>query len=67
MASAGSSALNHYYDRDIDPLMKRTVTRPIPSGRIKPNQVLVYGLVVSVISVIYGALTLNYISAFFIA
>jgi protoheme IX farnesyltransferase len=47
--------------------MKRTVTRPIPSGRIKPNQVLVYGLVVSVISVVYGALALNYISAFFIA
>ena len=40
LASAGSSALNHYYDRDIDPLMKRTSTRPIPSGRIKPNQVL---------------------------
>ena len=67
LASAGSSALNHYYDRDIDPLMKRTITRPIPSGRIKPNQVLAYGLIISVISVAYGALTLNYISAFFIA
>ena len=67
LASAGSSALNHYYDRDIDPLMKRTSTRPIPSGRMKPNSVLIYGLTVSVISVIYGAITLNYISAFFIA
>ncbi len=67
LASAGSSALNHYYDRDIDPLMQRTSTRPIPSGRIKPNQVLAYGLVVSIISVIYGALALNYVSAFFIA
>ena len=67
LASAGSSALNHYYDRDIDPLMKRTSTRPIPSGRIKPNSVLIYGLTVSVISVIYGALALNYLSAFFIA
>ena len=67
LASAGSSALNHYYDRDIDPLMKRTSTRPIPAGRIKPNQVLVYGLVVSIISVVYGALALNYVSAFFIA
>lgn len=67
LASAGSSALNHYYDRDIDPLMKRTSTRPIPSGRIKPNSVLIYGLSVSIISVVYGALTLNYISAFFIA
>ena len=67
LASAGSSALNHYYDRDIDPLMERTSTRPIPSGRIKPNSVLIYGLTVSVISVVYGALALNYVSAFFIA
>ena len=67
LASAGSSALNHYYDRDIDPLMKRTITRPIPSGRIKPNSVLIYGLAVSVISVVYGALALNFVSAFFIA
>ena len=67
LASAGSSALNHYYDRDIDPLMKRTSTRPIPDGRIKPNQVLVYGLAVSIVSVVYGALALNYVSAFFIA
>ena len=67
LASAGSSALNHYYDRDIDPLMKRTSTRPIPSGRIKPNSVLIYGLSVSIISVVYGAITLNYVSAFFIA
>jgi len=67
LASAGSSALNHYYDRDIDPLMTRTSTRPIPSGRIKPNSVLVYGLTVSIISVVYGALALNFVSAFFIA
>jgi len=67
LASAGSSALNHYYDRDIDPLMKRTSTRPIPSGRIRPNQVLIYGLIVSIVSVVYGALALNYVSAFFIA
>ena len=67
LASAGSSALNHYYDRDIDPLMARTNTRPIPSGRIKPNSVLIYGLTVSVISVVYGALALNFVSAFFIA
>ena len=34
LASAGSSALNHYYDRDIDPKMTRTSTRPIPSRRM---------------------------------
>ena len=67
LASAGSSALNHYYDRDIDPKMKRTSMRPIPSGRIAASHVLIYGLVVSCISVIYGYFVLNAISAFFIA
>lgn len=67
LASAGSSALNHYYDRDIDPLMKRTSTRPIPSGRIRASSVLAYGLAVSVVSVLYGAIFLNLTSTFFIA
>ncbi len=67
LASAGSSALNHYYDRDIDPKMKRTSKRPIPSGRISASSVLIYGLAISCISVIYGYFTLNAVSAFFIA
>ncbi len=67
LASAGSSALNHYYDRDIDLKMKRTSQRPIPSGRMAASQVLIYGLVVSCISVIYGYFALNAITAFFIA
>lgn len=66
LASAGSSALNHYYDRDIDPMMKRTSARPIPSGRIKPASVLIYGLAVSILSVVYSYFTLNLISTFFI-
>jgi protoheme IX farnesyltransferase len=67
LASAGSSALNHYYDKDIDLMMKRTSTRPIPSGRMKARNVLVYGIGVSATSVIYAALTLNLVSTFFIA
>ena len=67
LSSAGSSALNHYYDKDIDPLMKRTSTRPIPSGRMSAKRVLLYGLIVSIISVIYAWFTLNPLSTFFIA
>jgi heme o synthase len=67
LASAGSSALNHYYDRDIDPKMSRTSSRPIPSGRMNASNVLLYGLIVSCVSVIYGFFALNAISAFFIA
>ena len=67
LASAGSSALNHFYDRDIDSKMQRTSKRPIPSGRAQSTTVLVYGLSVSAVSVIYAALTLNYLCTFFIA
>ena len=67
LSSAGSSALNHFYDKDIDPLMKRTSTRPIPSGRMSARNVLLYGLAVSSISVIYAWFTLNPVSTFFIA
>ena len=67
LASAGSSALNHYYDKDIDPKMSRTSSRPIPSGRMTASHVLLYGLAVSCISVIYWFFALNAISAFFIA
>ena len=67
LASAGSSALNHYYDKDIDPKMDRTSKRPIPSGRMAASHVLIYGLAVSCASVIYGYFMLNVVSAFFIA
>ncbi|MEM2856104.1 MAG: heme o synthase [Candidatus Nitrosocaldaceae archaeon] len=67
LASMGSAAINHYYDRDIDSLMSRTSTRPIPAGRIKPKNALIYGILLSVISVIISYLTLNLLATAFIA
>ena len=67
LASAGSSALNHFYDKDIDSKMKRTSNRPIPSGRSNETTVLIYGLGISIASVIYAVLAINYLCAFFIA
>ena len=43
-ASAGCDVLTSYIDRDIDAIMDRTKKRPIPSGRIKANRALVWGL-----------------------
>jgi protoheme IX farnesyltransferase len=40
--ASGSCALNHYQERDTDRLMPRTRGRPIPSGRIRPEQALVF-------------------------
>jgi protoheme IX farnesyltransferase len=59
LASMGASALNHYYDRDIDKGMERTAKRPIPAGRLSPKSVLAYGIAVSAISVIIAWFTLN--------
>jgi protoheme IX farnesyltransferase len=67
LASMGSSALNHYYDRDIDKIMYRTSSRPIPSGRLSPRNVMAYGLGVSVLSVILAWFTLNPVATCMIA
>lgn len=67
LASMGSSALNHYYDRDIDKFMIRTTERPIPSGKLPARNVLVYGIVLSAASVIIAWFTLNPIATFMIA
>jgi protoheme IX farnesyltransferase len=51
LACGGASALNHYLDRDIDPLMgKRTAARPIPSGRMAPEYALEFGIALSATS-----------------
>ena len=67
LSSMGSSALNHYYDRDIDKIMYRTSSRPIPSGRLSPRNVMVYGLVMSILSVILAWITLNPVATSMIA
>lgn len=67
LASMGSSALNHYYDRDIDKIMYRTASRPIPSGRLSPRNVLAYGVGTSVLSIILAWFTLNPVATSLIA
>jgi protoheme IX farnesyltransferase len=67
LASMGSSALNQYYDRDIDEIMYRTSSRPIPSGRLSPRNVIAYGLGLSVLSVILAWFTLNPVATCMIA
>ncbi|MEM2855945.1 MAG: heme o synthase [Candidatus Nitrosocaldaceae archaeon] len=50
--SAAANTLTSYIDRDIDAIMERTKHRPIPSGRIKPNNALYYGLSLTCIALI---------------
>lgn len=67
LASMGASALNHYYDRDIDKIMERTANRPIPAGRLSPKNVLIYGIGISILSVVIAWFTLNPIATGMIA
>jgi protoheme IX farnesyltransferase len=48
-ASAGCDVLTSYIDRDIDAIMDRTKKRPIPSGRIRANRALVWGLFLALV------------------
>jgi protoheme IX farnesyltransferase len=48
LIAAGTAALNHYIERDSDRYMRRTASRPLPSGVLQPTQVLVFGVVLSV-------------------
>src|ERR1700719_3508108 len=43
LIAAGTSALNHYFERDTDALMRRTASRPLPSGQLKPREALWFG------------------------
>jgi protoheme IX farnesyltransferase len=43
----GASALNHYLERETDALMERTRRRPIPAGRLRPEEALVFGIALS--------------------
>jgi protoheme IX farnesyltransferase len=50
--SAAADTLTGYNDRDIDAIMERTKGRPIPSGRISPRNALIFGLILTGISLV---------------
>jgi protoheme IX farnesyltransferase len=53
LIAGGTAALNHYVERDSDRLMRRTASRPLPSGVLKPRQALAYGIALSVAGALY--------------
>jgi len=56
LGAGASGCLNMWYESDIDALMSRTCLRPIPTGKIKKNHALIYGIFLTIFSVV----TLNY-------
>jgi heme o synthase len=62
-AAAGAAALNQWWERRADALMRRTRMRPIPAGRMRPLQALALGIVLSVFGIGYLAIVCNALSA----
>jgi len=60
----GVATLNQYWERSTDTLMDRTVTRPIPTGRVTPGEALVFGIVQCIIAEIYLFFAANPLTAF---
>ena len=64
LAAGSANAINQYLDRDIDLLMARTRRRPLPAHAVTPENALVFGIVLGVISIVLMAWFVNLVAAF---
>src|SRR5215469_4759436 len=67
LGAASAGALNMWYDADIDALMSRTSSRPIPRGQRTPREALLFGLILGVGATIASAVTVNVMTAVLLA
>jgi len=63
VGAGAAGALNMWYEADLDSLMTRTCLRPIPSGKINKNHALVFGIILSIASIIGLYYFSNFLSA----
>jgi protoheme IX farnesyltransferase len=63
LVAAGASALNQLLEREYDAKMLRTQSRPLPSGRLQPTTVAIFGGVTSVAGLVYLALAVNLLTS----
>lgn len=61
--ACGAAALNQFWEREHDARMKRTADRPLPSGRLKPETVLVMGGLCSMLGLLYLAFAVNLLTS----
>ena len=63
LGSGAAGAINMWYERDIDALMARTANRPLPMGRVAPDDALGLGVLLSIFAVLLMALATNFVAA----
>lgn len=64
LLALGVATLNQYWEREIDPLMERTASRPLPTNRVGPTEALVFGSVQCLAAEIYFFFFVNSLTAF---
>jgi protoheme IX farnesyltransferase len=67
VGAGASGALNMWYESDIDALMSRTANRPIPRGRIAPQEALTFGMTLAFFSVMTLGILVNWIAGSLLA
>jgi protoheme IX farnesyltransferase len=67
LGAGAAGALNMWYDADIDAMMARTVSRPVPAGLVRPDEARSFGLIMSALSVTLMALAANPLAALLLA
>ena len=63
LLASGVSTLNQYMERDLDGLMRRTAMRPLPTGKLLPNEALLFGAALAILAEVYLALLVNPLTA----
>jgi protoheme IX farnesyltransferase len=63
VGAGASGALNMWWDADIDAVMSRTATRPVPAGRMEPGEALGFGMTLAAGSVLLLGLASNWLAA----
>src|SRR5918996_2242699 len=63
LLSSGIATLNQYAERDLDGLMRRTASRPLPAGKLAPWEALAFGAGITILAEIYLLVLVNPLSA----
>src|ERR1041384_4707197 len=63
LGSGAAGCINMWYERDLDALMARTANRPLPAGRVAPDDALGLGVLLSIFSVLLMAVSTNFVAA----
>ncbi len=63
LGAGGAGAINMWFDRDIDAVMERTKSRPVPAGRVPAAEALAFGVTLSIFGVLLMGLAANWLAA----